>query len=491
VVRRFLWATVGALCAGTVVAAAFARPPAVNGPWGISEASPYAPGCGAAVESKGFGERLADTESEPTLTSDPRDRTRLVAAWMQDLYAGYVAAWSSNGGARWHTSAVPGISACSGSEYELAADPWLSTGPDGTTYLAGISLDINDSPHPSGPPYLPFRSRIQVNRSSDGGRTWSEPALVVAGEGRLHDKPSIVADPRRPGHAYVVWTEFLTPLGPPAEGISFSRTTDGGATWSPPLHLDFPMPAGSTPIGALTMVLRDGTLLVVTTMRARNGTPDPHRIYGTRSGDLGVTWSPPTLIAEFPATDGRHSVPFSDPETGEGIDAPEWAISSAVAPGGEVYVAWRNKTWPGAADIRVVRSDDDGVTWSPPTIAAGAGAQSFLPVIAVADDGTVGLTYYDDRRDVLGDPGYSVDFWFAHSHDRGETWHETHVAGPVDLRSALLRKIPIRGLFLGDYHGLAPIRGGFGSAMALSQPDASAGGSDVFYTRLRTAPAAP
>lgn len=81
--------------------------------------------------------------------------------------------------------------------------------------------------------------------------------------------------------------------------------------------------------------------------------------------------------------------------------------------------------------------------------------------------------------------------WFAHSHDRGETWHETHVAGPVDLRSALLRKIPIRGLFLGDYHALAPIRGGFGSAVALSQPDARVGGSDVFYARLRTTPATP
>src|ERR671922_2020778 len=210
--------------------------PAVKGPRRISGTSPYAPGCDTDIEAQGFGERIADTETEATLSVDPGNIHHLVAGWMQDLYRGYVTAWSRNSGATWTTSIVPGISRCSGGEYELAADPWLSTGPDGTTYLAGISLDLNDSPHPTGPPFLPFRSRIQVNRSSDGGRSWSPPSLVVGGEGRLHDKPSLVADPRRPGSAYIVWTEFLTPLGPPAEGIFFSRTTDGGQTWSPPLH---------------------------------------------------------------------------------------------------------------------------------------------------------------------------------------------------------------------------------------------------------------
>ena len=125
----------------------------------------------------------------------------------------------------------------------MAADPWLSTGPDGITYLA-VSLDNNDVPHPTGPPFLPFRSRLQVNRSTDRGPSWSSPAVVVEGVARLHDKPSLIADPRRPGRAYIVWTEFLTPLGPPAEGISFSRTTDGGTSWSPPLHLDFPVAPG-------------------------------------------------------------------------------------------------------------------------------------------------------------------------------------------------------------------------------------------------------
>ena len=463
---------------------------AVKGPRAITNVSPYQDGCGTPIDAQGFGERLDHTETEPTLTVDPHRHRHLVTAWMQDLYRGYVAAYSTDAGARWRTSIVPGISACSGdpAAYELAADPWLSTGPDGTTYLVGLSLDLNDVPHPSGPPFLPFRSRLQVNRSTDGGRTWSAPSIVVAGEGRLHDKPSLLADPNRPGHAYVVWTEFLTPLGPPAEGISFSRTTDGGRTWSTPQHLDFPAAPGTTPQGALVEPLPDGSLVVLTTVRAPNGRSDPHRIHAMRSTDGGETWSSPSLVVEFPATDGRHSTPWSDPDSGVPVDAPEWAISAAVAPVGTIYVTWRNAQTPSSANIALSKSTDGGTTWSAPITVASSGHQMFLPVVAVARNGTVGVTYYDDRRDVLGRGGYTNDFWFSHSRDGGATWRETHVGGPFDLRTSLLRRIPVQGLFLGDYHGLVPLPRGFGSVAAMARPQAEAGGSDLFFARLHTSP---
>jgi hypothetical protein len=482
-------AMLGLVAVGVLSSPAVGRQAAVKGPRVVSGATPYAPGCDTDIEGQGFGARLADAEGETSLAVDPRDSRNLVAGWMQDLYRGYVTAWSKNSGATWTTSVVPGISRCSGDSYELAADPWLSTGPDGTTYLAGFSLDINDAPNPTGPPFLPVRTRLQVNHSTDGGRSWSPPVVVVGGEGRLHDKPALVADPYRPGHAYIAWTEFLTPTGPPAEGISFSKTTDGGASWSPPLHLDFPMPPGSTPHGALVMVHPDGTLLVVTTMRARNGTADPHRIFAMRSADLGATWSAPVLVTEFPATDGRHGTPLSDPETGEAIVAPEMFVTSAVAPDGTVYVSWRHRVSPGVAEIRLAKSTDGGASWGSPSTLASSGAEMYMPVIAVARDGTLGVTYYDDRRDILGDRGYSNDFWFAHSHDSGATWQETHVAGPFDIRTALLRKIPVRGLFVGDYHALVPLRGGFGATFTLAQPQSRVGGSDVFFARLRASPA--
>jgi hypothetical protein len=482
--------SIAALTAASLLPSGAGAGPAVNGPRRITAASPYAPGCGTPIDAQGLGERIDETEAEPSLTVDRRDSRNLVTAWMVDLYRGYTSAWSDNSGAIWHSSVVPGISACSGDPagYEVAADAWLSTGPDGTTYLSGIALDLNDVPNAVGPPFLPFRSRLQVSRSVDGGRTWSPPSIVVAGVGRLHDKPSVVADPQRPGYAYVAWTEFLTPLGPPAEGISFSRTTDHGATWSAPQHLDFPALPGATPIGALTEPLPDGSLVVLTTVRARNGTADPHRIYAMRTADAGDTWSAPVLVAEFPATNGRHSTPWDDPETGLAVDAPEWAISAAVGPNGTLYVTWRNSLPPINADVALSKSTDGGLTWSAPSTVASSGAQMWLPVIAVARDGTVGITYYDDRRDVLDQDGYTNDFWFSYSHDGAATWREIHVGGPFDLRTALLRKIPIQGYFLGDYHAMVAMPGGFESVFAMARPEAKVGGSDLFVARLRVSP---
>lgn len=482
--RRFVAFTAIVLAVSSgFMAGAQARPASVNGAHRITSTSPFPADCGLNLAQTGYGDSVTDAETEPTLGVNPRDERNLVTSWMQDLYQGYAAAWSDNGGLTWHTSLVLGNSPCNGSEYELAADPWLSFGPDGTAYLAGISLDVSESV-----PRLPFRSRIQVNRSTDGGRTWSEPSVIVAGTGRLHDKPSMTAHPRRAGSGYVVWTEFLTPLGPPADGIYFSRTTDGALTWSQPSRVDFPMPSGATPQGALVLVLDDDSLLTLTTMRAPNGTTLPHRIFATRSFDNGETWSVPAGVAEFPATDGRHSTPWNDPETGDRIDAPEWAISAALAPNDTVFVTWRHAVPSLGADIRFAKSADGGTTWSTPATIASTGAQGFLPVVAVDHEGTVGVTYYDDRRDQPGDPSYSADFWFAHSHDDGASWREQHVAGPFDLRSTLMRRIPVTGRFVGDYHGLVPIRGGFVSTFALGQPQAAAGGSDIFSVRLLTGP---
>lgn len=455
--------------------------PATNGPRPVSGASPYAPGCGLDQAATGYGDGTAHTETEPTLSVDPTDPRRLVTAWMQDLYQGYVVASSRNGGSTWRTVTVPGVSPCTGDDYELAADPWLSTGPDGTVWLAGISLDLRESS-----PRLPYRTRLQVSTSPDGGLSWSAPSVVVAGTGRLHDKPSLVADPRRPGHAHVVWTEFLTALGPPADGIHLASTTDGGRTWSEPRRLPFPVPSGAVPQGAIVTVLPDGALSVVTTLRAPNTSDEPHLLLATRSTDGGQTWSAATTVASFPATRGRHSTPWDAPDFGDPIDAPEWAISAAAGPHGDLYVTWVHAHAPLAADVRLARSPDGGVTWQAPRTVAGSGRRAYLPVVAVHPEGTIGLTWYDDRRDVSGDTVYSSDLWFAESPDQGARWTERHLAGSFDVLSAPMRRIPVRGRFLGDYTGLVPLPGGFGSVAALGEPYAQVGGTDVMWTRIHT-----
>jgi hypothetical protein len=82
-------------------------------------------------------------------------------------------------------------------------------------------------------------------------------------------------------------------------------------------------------------------------------------------------------------------------------------------------------------------------------------AFAFEPSIAVDSHGTIGVTWYDLRNDRPGDAALTADVWFAYSADRGASWRQAHVAGPTDLRTALL---PAHN-YVGEYQGLAVLPG--------------------------------
>jgi hypothetical protein len=75
----------------------------------------------------------------------------------------------------------------------------------------------------------------------------------------------------------------------------------------------------------------------------------------------------------------------------------------------------------------------------------------------------------------------TTDWWFAHSHDSGASWHESHLAGPFDMKTAFDRRGD--NDFIGDYFGLAAVPGGFAAALVQAQPSATKGPSDVFFAR--------
>ncbi len=69
------------------------------------------------------------------------------------------------------------------------------------------------------------------------------------------------AVPRLAGHAYLASANFLGVL-PRTNSLEFSRTTDGGASWSPPVLIDQPGPF-AVDYSPRILVLPDGTLLAV------------------------------------------------------------------------------------------------------------------------------------------------------------------------------------------------------------------------------------
>jgi hypothetical protein len=169
---------------------------------------------------------------------------------------------------------------------------------------------------------------------------------------------------------------------------------------------------------------------------------------------------------------------FLDPETGEVLPQPGFP-SSAVAPDGTVYVAFENSSSPQSGAIGVLRSLDGGLTWST-TMLPGVSAFAFEPAIAVDAHGTVGVIWYDLRNDRPGDAALTADVWFAHSHDRGATWHQTHVAGPTDLRTAAAAA----QTRFGEYQGLAGLPTGFAAVFGLASPQAKDGPTDIFFARI-------
>lgn len=440
--------------AAVAVPRAFASTGTAAVPVALSAGSPYAETCGAAVTT------FVGGEVEPSVAVNPLDPGNLIAAWQQDRYAdggarGTLTAHSRDGGASWATRQPPGTSSCAGGLFPRATDPWVSFGADGTAYLASLSYDKNNAS---------AISTIVVSRSHDGGDTWTPPSVAVVSPQTIlfNDKETITADPFVSGRAYLVWVAF-----DPATGnhTLFSRTTDWGATWSPPV----PLPISVTTQAHQILVLPDGTLLDVF---VRFG---PNEVRAIRSTDGGATWSLASVkIGNF---SGRGVV---DPDTGSGIRTAEHLPSAAIGPGGVLYVTWQQNELS-SSRVVVARSADGGLSWSTTTPISPGPAQVFIPTVAVGSGGEVGVLYYDFRHDVTGDSPLTTSIWFAHSHDSAATWSEVQVDGNFDFRTA--PHSSGRGRFLGDYMGLVPLPDGFGAVYARSG-QYTIGASDIFFARL-------
>jgi Neuraminidase (sialidase) len=126
--------------------------------------------------------------------------------------------------------------------------------------------------------------------------------------------------------------------------------------------------------------------------------------------------------------------------------------------------------------VSLARSDDGGHTWTSRDL-PGVTAFAFEPAVAVDAHGTVGVVWYDLRRDHPGDAQLTTDVWFASSRDKGITWRQEHVAGAFDLRTAPNHR-------LGEYQGIAGLSRGFAAVVTVSGPRARNGPSDIFVARL-------
>jgi hypothetical protein len=444
----------------------------------VSGDSPFLDDCAASTPG---GRTILGMEVEPSIAIDPTSATHLIGAWQQDRWStgganGIGTAVSFDGGATW-TPATPHLGRCAGgdasngADYERATDPWVAFAADGTAFLAALVFDATTA-----------RNAVVASRSTDGGLTWNDPTVLRADDDPsvFNDKDAMTADPTDPGRVYVVWdrlTGQTEPNNPAATGPTwFARTTDGA--WEPARAI-FDPGVGAQTIGNVIAVLPDGTLVNVFDLITQpSGTALPiNTLAVIRSTDKGQTWSDAIKIAQM------HTVGVADPNNNvfirSGTILPEIAVDRVT---GALYLAWQDAP-PGTVidRIAVVSSLDGGLTWSPPMYASGdPEAAAFTPMIAVAGDGTVGVTYYDLRGGSPADgSAFRISPWLATSRDGGRTWIDDALSDPFDLRPARL----FEAYFLGDYQGLVATESGF--IPFFSAATAAAGDNTDIFVRAR------
>src|SRR5262249_42146527 len=128
------------------------------------------------------------------------------------------------------------------------------------------------------------RSALYLNRSTDGGRTWTD-AVSLTGDSQSVFGQSL----HRVGDRLaLVWQDAFTGR----DRVYAATSADAGVTWTPPVRVDH-VPDNPPTNASHTAVLlgSDGEVLV-SWQDGRNGRDD---IFVSRSTDWGRTWPGPDL----------------------------------------------------------------------------------------------------------------------------------------------------------------------------------------------------
>ncbi|MCZ6670074.1 MAG: sialidase family protein [Acidobacteria bacterium] len=421
----------------------------------LEQVSGTSPFLSCTADAGQFGRNFLNSEVEPWIAVNPIDPLNIVGTWQQDRWSnggarGLSVGVSFDGGRSWERVVIPGLTRCSGGQFLRASDPWISFGPDGSLYH--IALVFNPG------------NAMLVSRSADGGRTWFGPStLILDGFPFFNDKESITADPTDPNLVYAVWDRlnFNRNRGPAV----FTRSLNGGSTWTPARVIHDPGFNAQT-LANQILVQPDGTVINFFA-EIFNFPIGPFFLAFKKSNDKGENWLP-----VFGASRAVRIRPMGaiDPDNQIPVRSGTFIFDIAVDPGnGTLYAVWQEGSLSQfqRPEIAFLMSANGGQTWSPPVAInrtpSGINSlarQAFTPSIAVTDNGTIGVTYYDFRFDGP-EPEALTDHWFIWCHPQA-----TDCANPARWRNEIrltdasfdLGKAPAAGgLFLGDYTGLTAV----------------------------------
>jgi hypothetical protein len=250
------------------------------------------------------------------------------------------------------------------------------------------------------------RESVLVATSNDGGNTWAPAKVAIRptspdiGLGR----PLMTVVPGNSGADTILLSSWTCHPGVPAgtvcDGVVFSRSNDGGQTYTDPVVVNDP-PAGQN--SSQPAMDKDGIVYMTFQRRYSDG---PVELYLAKSADGGKAWTVSLLDRQI--------------QIGMQYDSAK-IVHDPLS--GALYTTWADSR-TGRFQIFFRKSLDKGVSWGERSVLLApdrdATGSSRSPSISVAPNGRIDVVYY--HTSPAPDRQAFDDVFWAYSVDGGENF---------------------------------------------------------------------
>jgi hypothetical protein len=276
-------------------------------------------------------------------------------------------------------------------------------------YTPGTPATASTTTSAGSPPHFTYQGTSIVDRGAIG---FAVPG-VVGFAGNFTDKPWMEVDLNSPsasacsGNVYFADTNFHGARG--SSPVVFSRSTDGGTTWSSPRTISSGGPEGASHNqGADIAVAPNGTVYVAFEAFSQQGLDTINLV---KSTDCGSHWSQPVIVNTIDAPQAP----------GVAFRTPTFAfVATDTTDSNLVYVAYQS--FAGDYDIYAQRSTDGGASFgSAVQVNDDPGARhQVFPTIEVSNH-ALHVAWYDFRNSTTP-TNEALDVYYACTNCNGISW---------------------------------------------------------------------
>jgi hypothetical protein len=276
-------------------------------------------------------------------------------------------------------------------------------------YTPGTPATASTTTSAGSPPHFTYQGTSIVDRGAIG---FAVPG-VVGFAGNFTDKPWMEVDLNSPsasacsGNVYFADTNFHGARG--SSPVVFSRSTDGGATWSSPRTISSGGPEGASHNqGADIAVAPNGTVYVAFEAFSQQGLDTINLV---KSTDCGSHWTQPVIVNTIDAPQAP----------GVAFRTPTFAfVATDTTDSNLVYVAYQS--FAGDYDIYAQRSTDGGASFgSAVQVNDDPGARhQVFPTIEVSNH-ALHVAWYDFRHSTTP-TNEALDVYYSCTNCNGMSW---------------------------------------------------------------------